>query len=115
MVLLLLVISIAVLESILHADKNNQCKHGRVLSGRQPVLQTTHELVTQGLTPSLDLKRPQDLMNLKQSQDLRKLMQALQNHVPTCVETPVEVKQAGLPSSELIAGDAGYNRVRGRT
>ncbi len=76
MVFLLFAISIAVLEAILHADKNRR-------------------------KPEPDLR----------SQDLRALSQALQNEAPADVNT----EKPGLPSTEPVVAETGYNRERGRT
>jgi hypothetical protein len=85
MVFLLFVISIAVLEAILHADKNRE----------------------RSQTPGPRNLQSRDL----RAQDLRALSQALQNEAPADVKT----EEPGLPSTEPVVAEKGYNRERGRT
>ena len=96
MVFLLFALSIAVLEAILHADKNRQRRPKLGVSDREHPLPAPDELLLPNLKAlPQDLKaQSQDLR--AQSQDLKALMRALHNHAP-----------AKLPLSEPVVRDKG--------
>src|ERR1700730_2160740 len=83
MVFLLFVISVAVLEAILHADKKWQRRPRLARSDRQLSLLAAQELLSQ------DLK--------SRSQDLKVLLQALQNHVQEDVQADVKADASTEP------------------
>ena len=90
MVFWLFVISIAVLEAILHADKNWQRRRKLAMSDRQLFLPAAQELLAQDLkSQSQDLK--------VQSQDLKALLEALQNQVPADVKAEASTEPVAGP------------------
>ncbi len=110
MIFLLFVISIAVLEAILHADKVRQGRQQEALFPSEASLAALPELL------------PQDLNAL--SLDLESLMQALQKqgapeatteHAKTEDATYGLTAQATAPATAPVAVGKGYNRERGRT